>query len=217
MKQIIPAVAASLIVSACQVSSSDGDNQTSGSEDANRAAEANPQVAERNRIREEARRPLQNVRFVVDKSDRRVEILQGDNVVRSHDVAIGTEDNPTPSGKWEFHRVDINPEWVPPDSEWAEDRERKAPGDPENPMGRARLVFKMPYTIHGTDATGSLGKAVSHGSIRVSNDVVLELAELLLRAGGSWEGDQWFRRMTENRDKEFQVKLEDPVPIEVKD
>lgn len=56
-------------------------------------------------------------------------------------------------------------------------------------MGRARLLYNPPYTIHGTDELDSLGKAESHGSIRVANDVAIELAELLLREGGAWQGD----------------------------
>ena len=48
---------------------------------------------------------------------------------------------PTPVGRWHFQRVDINPDWTPPDSEWAEKEEAKQPGEEDNPMGRARLVF----------------------------------------------------------------------------
>lgn len=161
---------------------------------------------------------LQNLRFLVDISDRELRLLNGDQLMGRHPVAVGTEKWPTPTGSWEIHQVDLNPEWVPPKSEeWAEDREKKAPGAPDNPMGRARLVYRMPNTIHGTDNLNSLGKSASHGSIRVANDVVVQLAELLLKAGGSWEGDQWFRQMTQNRNQEHQIKLSDPVPIVVQD
>ena len=169
-------------------------------------------------MRTEARQELQDLRFLVDISDRKLRLMQGDRKTAEHDVAVGSEKWPTPIGSWEIQRVDLNPEWVPPKSEeWAEDRERKAPGDPENPMGRARLVYKMPNTIHGTDNLDSLGKATSHGSIRVANEVALQLAEKLLRAGGTWEGPEWFRSMTENRSKEFQIDLENPVPIKVQE
>jgi lipoprotein-anchoring transpeptidase ErfK/SrfK len=185
--------------------------ETAAAPDAQPQPQPDPRQVERDRARQE----MGEVRFVVDKSDRKVRVYRGDQVIRTHDVAIGESEHPTPTGSWRFERVDINPEWIPPDSEWAEDRERKGPGDPDNPMGRARLVFNMPYTIHGTDALDSLGRAASHGSIRVANEVVLELAELLLRAGGAWEGEQWFRNMTENRQTEHQVRLDNPVPIEV--
>lgn len=173
---------------------------------------------QRRQIREQGRAELQNLRVVVDISDRELRLLDGDRVVETHPVAVGSEEWPTPTGSWEFHRVDINPEWNPPKTEeWAKDETRKAPGDPENPMGRARLVYRMPNTVHGTDDLDSLGKAVSHGSIRVANEVALDLAEKLLKAGNAWEGPNWFRRMTENRTTEYQVDLADTVPIEVQE
>lgn len=168
--------------------------------------------------RQNAARELENLRAVVDISDRKIRLFKGDQMMEEHDVAVGTKEWPTPTGEWQFHRVDINPEWVPPKSEeWAEDAETKGPGDPENPMGRARLVYRMPNTVHGTDDLNSLGKASSHGSIRVANEVVLRLAEMLLKAGNSWNGQQWFKKMTENRDKEYMVELEKKIPIKVQE
>lgn len=173
---------------------------------------------QRRQLREQARAELQNLRVVVDISDRQLRLLDGDRVLETHPVAVGSEEWPTPTGSWEFHRVDINPEWVLPKSEeWAKDETTRTPGDPENPMGRARLVYRMPNTVHGTDDLNSLGKAVSHGSIRVANDVALDLAEKLLKAGNAWEGSNWFKRMTENRTTEYQVDLADTVPIEVQE
>jgi len=154
----------------------------------------------------------------VDISDRKLRVFQGDQLKTTHDVAVGTEKWPTPTGSWEFHRVDLNPEWNPPKSEdWAKEEERQAPGSADNPMGRARLVYRMPNTVHGTDDLNSLGKASSHGSIRVANEVVLELAEMLLKAGHAWEGPQWFQQMTQSRTEEYQIKLEQRIPIEVQE
>lgn len=173
---------------------------------------------QRARFREQGSSELKDLRFVVDISDRELRLMSGDKEVKTHPVAVGSEKWPTPTGSWDFHRVDINPEWNPPTSEeWAKDETTKAPGDPENPMGRARLVYRMPNTVHGTDDLDSLGKAVSHGSIRVANEVALELAETLLKAGGVWEGQQWFRKMTENRTEEYQVELSDSIPIKVQE
>ncbi|HEV2080806.1 MAG TPA: L,D-transpeptidase [Allosphingosinicella sp.] len=173
---------------------------------------------QRAQARQQARQELQNIRFEVDISDRKLRVFQGDQVKATHDVAVGTKKWPTPTGSWEFHRVDINPEWNPPKSEeWAKDEKQQAPGSPDNPMGRARLVYRMPNTVHGTDDLNSLGKASSHGSIRVANEVVLQLAEMLLKAGGSWEGQQWFQKMTQNRTEEYQVKLDQRIPIKVQE
>jgi lipoprotein-anchoring transpeptidase ErfK/SrfK len=173
---------------------------------------------QRAQSRQQARQQLQNLRFEVDISDRKLRVFEGNELRATHDVAVGTTEWPTPTGSWEFHRVDLNPEWNPPkDEEWAKDEERQAPGSADNPMGRARLVYRMPNTVHGTSDIDSLGKASSHGSIRVSNEVVLQLAELLLKAGGSWEGQQWFQQMAQNRTEEYQIPLEHRIPIKVQE
>lgn len=167
--------------------------------------------------REAAMGEMEGLRILVDQSDREVRILRGEELLAAWPVAVGTEENPTPIGDFAFHRVDLNPRWVPPDSEWAEDREPQPPGDPDNPMGRARLVYQMPYTIHGTDNVDSLGKAVSHGSIRLNNKNVIPLAEMMLKAGGAYEGEAWFQEMVQNRDEEYQVPLQNDIPLTIQE
>ena len=221
--QLLAATATLLAASACEVTVKDGQgNQAAQAQDANQSADVDPQAQQRERQMAEARaaaqRGLENVRFEVDISDRKVRVFNGTQQLAEHDAAVGSEKWPTPTGNWAFHRVDLNPEWIPPKSEeWAEDETKKAPGDPENPMGRARLVYRMPNTVHGTTDADSLGKAVSHGSIRVANPVALKYAELLLKAGDAWENDQWFQQMVQNRTKEFQIPLEKKIPIVVKE
>jgi len=156
------------------------------------------------------------LRLVVDRSERALYVHRGAEVVRTHPVAIGKPEHQTPSGSWRIYKIDLNPEWIPPDSDWARDRERKAPGDPNNPMGRARLIFDPPYSIHGTEALDSLGSAASHGSIRVANPVVVELARLLLQAGGGWEGEAWFQERLNQRTEMTEITLDRPVEIEVR-
>lgn len=216
------------MLAACGGNETEADQQQSGTMNSTATAPQPPPQANQAQQVDQAQQAkrasaqippeLQNLRFMVDISERELRLLKGDKVMARHPVAVGTEKWPTPTGSWEIHQVDINPEWVPPKSEeWAEDREKKAPGAPDNPMGRARLVYRMPNTIHGTDNLDSLGKAASHGSIRVANEVVVQLAEMLLKAGGSWQGDQWFRQMTQNRNEEHQIELADPVPIVVQE
>lgn len=165
-----------------------------------------------------AQEEFQNLRVEVDISDRELRVLRGDTVIATHDVAVGTNKWPTPTGSWQFHRVDLNPEWNPPkDEEWAKDEEKQAPGAADNPLGRARLVYRMPNTVHGTTDLNSLGKASSHGSIRVANEVALKLAQTLLKAGGSWHGDKWFTQMSDSSTEEYQIRLQQRIPIEVRE
>ena len=234
--------AALIAASACEVTVNDGgDNAAEQNQAAqNAAAQRPPQQADpyapnaeaiararqlaaqhaseeqRAQLRQQALAEMPDLNILVDISDRQLRVRSGDRVVETHPVAVGTEEWPTPTGSWEFHRVDLNPEWIPPTSEeWAKNETKKAPGDPENPMGRARLVYRMPNTVHGTDDLNSLGKASSHGSIRAANEVALKLAEILLKAGGAWEGPQWFQQMKQNRTTEYQVDLAEGIPIKV--
>jgi lipoprotein-anchoring transpeptidase ErfK/SrfK len=207
--------AAALATGGCYVSEKAPDQPQNGqapTANAQTNAPVDPAVAA---ARQKARTDLGEVRFVVDISDRQLRILQGDRVLRTERVAVGSDEYPTPVGRWHFQRVDINPDWTPPDSEWAEKEEAKQPGEEDNPMGRARLLFTQDYSIHGTDETASLGTNQSHGSIRVANSAVLEVARLLLQAGGAFDGNDWFNRMTADRTRMHRIDLEHPVEITV--
>ena len=159
---------------------------------------------------------LSGLHFVVDISDRKLYVLRGQDTVRTEAVAVGMEDHPTPTGEWRIHRVDWNPDWTPPPGQdWTEDKEPQPPGAPGPPMGRARLVFQMPYTIHGTKENASLGKAVSHGSIRVANTAVVELGRMLMEAAGAQKPETFYQEVANNRKEMRQVDLPNPVPIKV--
>jgi hypothetical protein len=155
-------------------------------------------------------------RIEIHLTDRELRVMRGDSVVETHPVAIGDPDHPTPTGRFEIDRVIWNPEWIPPpDSEWAEDRERKEPGDPDNPLGRAQLIYDRPHSIHGTDDLESLGEAASHGSIRVSNEVAVELARTAMEEGGESRPDEWFDEVDEDRTDRRVVVLSRPIPLRI--
>jgi lipoprotein-anchoring transpeptidase ErfK/SrfK len=156
-----------------------------------------------------------DMRLEVNLERRELTVYRGGQAVETHRVAVGREEYPTPTGEWTIDRVVFNPRWVPPDSEWAEDEETKEPGDPENPLGDAQLIFDRPYSIHGTIEPGSIGQAVSHGSIRVTNDVAMQLARQVIEAGGAQRDESFFRQMREDRSREYEVSIPNPVPIRV--
>ena len=207
------------LLAGCDVSLSYGDDpepQSAPAQNTARSAQAETIPAPAPDV--QASPEVQQLRVLVDISDRELRLLEGEQVVGRHPVAVGTKKWPTPTGSWNIHQVDINPEWVPPkDEAWAKDEKTTGPDDPDNPLGRARLVYRKPNSIHGTDDLKSIGTAASHGSIRVANDVVLQLAQTFLKAGGAWKGDQWFQQMTTNRAREFEIKLLQPIPIVVQD
>ncbi len=154
-------------------------------------------------------------RLEVNRATRELYVYQDGQRVDTHQVAVGQDEYPTPTGEYRIHKVIWNPEWIPPDSDWAEDRERKAPGDPDNPMGRAQLLFDRPYSIHGTDELESLGRAASHGSVRISNEVVTELARRVMEEGGASRPESWYREAQERRTEKREVDLPNPIPLRI--
>jgi murein L,D-transpeptidase YcbB/YkuD len=111
----------------------------------------------------------------------RLDVLRDGVVVSTYPVTIGKRTHPTPTGRYTIRTVEWNPWWHPPDSDWARGREITPPG-PANPMGRAKLVFRPLYFIHGTTEPRSIGTAASHGCVRMRNADVVALG--LLLAGG---------------------------------
>jgi lipoprotein-anchoring transpeptidase ErfK/SrfK len=157
----------------------------------------------------------QSIGVIVDRGDRTATVYRDGDPIFSEPVAVGKPGHATPTGSWKFTQVDINPDWTPPDSEWSKDASYTPPGHPDNPMGRVRMIFNRPYTIHGTDAYHSLGRAASHGSIRMGNERAIELAALLLKEGGAWQGGGWFQRMLSDPTRMHEIPLPKAVPIDV--
>ncbi len=157
------------------------------------------------------------LRIEVSLSERELYEYRGDERVNTFSVAVGQPDHETVTGEWGIHEVVWNPEWIPPDSEWAEDYDRKEPGHTDNPLGRAQLIFKAPYSIHGTDDLESLGEAASHGSIRMANDDIIGLAQRVMEAGGVERSEAWVEEALADPGDMRSVGLPDPVPIIIRD
>lgn len=159
--------------------------------------------------------PEPTMRIEVDLAARKLHVVEGDTRVATHDVAVGSTEWPTQTGEWKIVQAVWNPEWTPPDESWAEEREPRKPGDPKNPLGTAQLVYDPPRSIHGTNNPTSIGKAVSHGSIRVTNAVAEQLARQVMEAGGAGKDEAWYTAARKNRTEKQIVDLPRPIPIRV--
>jgi lipoprotein-anchoring transpeptidase ErfK/SrfK len=164
-----------------------------------------------------AARDSLDVRVEVDLAARRVRVLDAfSDTLAQHDIAIGSKEWPTRTGEWTISQVVLNPEWIPPTQEsWAKEEKGSQPGDPDNPLGHAQLVYDLPRSIHGTNAPASIGKAVSHGSIRARNESVLALAELLLQRTGVQRADSIVQEAQRDRTTKRVIDLPQLVPIRV--
>jgi lipoprotein-anchoring transpeptidase ErfK/SrfK len=156
------------------------------------------------------------MRIEVDLAARKLYVHRDGAPTDTHAVAVGSQEWPTQTGSWRISQVIFNPEWVPPDEEWAKDEKRKAPGASDNPLGQAQLIYDPPRTIHGTNEPSSIGKAVSHGSIRMRNAEIVALAKLVMEAGGASKDSSFFAQARRNRTEKQVVDLPNPVPITVR-
>jgi hypothetical protein len=154
------------------------------------------------------------LRLVVDLDARELYVYEGGARTDTYPIAVGQEDHETPTGEFTIHKIDWNPDWTPPDSEWAEGREKKEPGEDGNPMGRVRMIYRAPYSIHGTEDLESLGRAASHGSLRLSNADIIALAKRVMAAGGEERSESWYREVLDNPTRMYEVELSNPVPLE---
>ena len=159
--------------------------------------------------------PVAGVRLEVDITARKLMLYRGAELLATHPVAVGSTEWPTRTGEWHVTQVVWNPEWIPPDESWAEQRKPRKPGDPQNPLGQAQLVYDPPRSVHGTNDSASIGKAVSHGSIRAHNSVVKELARQLMEETGAGKDEAWYQETQKKRTVKQVVDLPQRVPIRV--
>lgn len=153
----------------------------------------------------------------VDLSERELVARVGGETLERFTVAVGKKSYPTPSGDFSIRKVIWNPSWRPPDSKWARGKSPTPPGHPDNPMKVVKMFFKEPdYYIHGTDADHSLGKAASHGCIRMSEDDVARLGQLVMEHGGKPMPEPWYRRIFHRKSTKV-VYLHDPVAITIQE
>jgi vancomycin resistance protein YoaR len=123
--------------------------------------------------------------LLVRQSDRRVDLYRGGHVVRSWSVAVGTSGHPTPTGLFTIGAKRFEPTWhnSSPDG-WGEDMPETIGPGPDNPLGLRALNWMQHgldtlIRFHGTANVTSIGRAASHGCVRMTNADVIELFDLV--------------------------------------
>ena len=117
----------------------------------------------------------QGVKVVVNKSDEVLRVLDADGkLVAQFQATMGSEHDPLPIGTWKIQGASYNPPFhYNPDLFWdAKDSAKaaKLPPGPNGPVGVIWLDLSKPhYGIHGTPEPSTVGRAESHGCIRLSN------------------------------------------------
>jgi len=109
-------------------------------------------------------------RLVVSIPDRKLAVIENNEVVEVFTVAVGAPNSPSPTGTFTIVNRVANPTYYHPGKVIA-------PG-PQNPIGTRWIGLNQKgYGIHGTDQPSSIGYAKSHGCIRLRNADVERLFE----------------------------------------
>ena len=99
--------------------------------------------------------------ITIDLDAKQLVLKEAQNVIRTYPVAVGKPSTPTPIGNWRIIQKTLNP---------------------GGPFGARWMRLNIPwggYGIHGTDDPQSIGKAVSHGCVRLLNEDVIELYDIV--------------------------------------
>jgi lipoprotein-anchoring transpeptidase ErfK/SrfK len=120
---------------------------------------------------------VQPVAVTVSRAERRARVFRRGKLVKTYPVAVGSQEYPTPSGRFVVQTMQKNPSWNVPRSEWAGALagETIPGGDPRNPLVARWIGFNGSVGFHGTASAGSLGSAASHGCIRMDPGDVTDL------------------------------------------
>ena len=111
-------------------------------------------------------------RIVVSIPDRKLVLIDGDRVVKTYDVAVGKASTPTPEGEFRIINHIPNPTYYGTGVV-------VGPGS-SNPLGTRWMGLSAKgYGIHGTNVPSSIGKAASHGCIRMRQQDLEELFDLV--------------------------------------
>ncbi|HDK7155398.1 TPA: L,D-transpeptidase [Clostridium botulinum] len=100
-------------------------------------------------------------RIVINTKAHTLTLFRDNNVYKTYKVAVGKPSTPTPKGTFKIINRAINP---------------------GGPFGARWLGLNIPYGdygIHGTNNPSSIGKNVSNGCIRMFNNQVIELSNLV--------------------------------------
>lgn len=183
------------------------------------ASQPQPLVNSLQQLPESDLNPVQTVapmetRIDINIPARKLVLTHQGEQVFEFPVAVGAPSFKTPVGPRELTEVVWNPWWLPPPSPWAKD-EKPAPPGPRNPLGPVKMNLGAAILLHGTNNESSVGRAASHGCMRLYNEDAKTLA-WWVQQHYSQKTDPTLRDTYEaNRSKSHHVKLSVPIPVNI--
>ena len=126
-------------------------------------------------------------RIDVDKDRQTVKVYSAKNeLLAFFPASVGSDDKPSPSGTLKITLIESDPSYHYNPRYQFKDVETQKPFDlnpgPNNPLGTTWIALSKPsYGIHGTPEPSQIGKAASHGCVRLTNWDAQHLAGMLTK------------------------------------
>jgi lipoprotein-anchoring transpeptidase ErfK/SrfK len=127
-----------------------------------------------------------NVSVKIETKTNMLGVFESEKLIAAYPVTIGSQHTASPIGDWKVVHIAKMPTFRY-DKEMLQHGERSGnfymlPPGPRNPVGVMWIALnKKGIGIHGTNEPGSIGRAVSHGCIRLANWDVVRLATRIKR------------------------------------
>jgi len=107
-------------------------------------------------------------KVVVSIPHRKLALIEDGQVKKVYPVAVGAQHSPTPAGNFAVKTRLVEPTYYHPG--------KVIPAGAGNPLGTRWIGLNTKgYGIHGTNVESSVGKAASHGCIRMHRNDIEEL------------------------------------------
>ncbi len=119
----------------------------------------------------------EEIRLILKLKQRKLYVYQGESLLNTYRVAVGKTKWETPTGNFKVMDMIKNPGWTNFKTG------KRIPPGPNNPLGERWIAFWTDGNdyigFHGTPNRDSVGQAVSHGCVRMYNEDVRELYDLV--------------------------------------
>lgn len=114
--------------------------------------------------------------ITIDRGAFQLHLWKHLKMVHSYTIAVGMQGLETPAGLYDIQEKEVDPSWHVPNSSWAGSLAGQTiPPGPQDPIKARWMGVAGGAGIHGTDESGSLGSAASHGCIRMAIPDVIAL------------------------------------------
>jgi lipoprotein-anchoring transpeptidase ErfK/SrfK len=161
-----------------------------------------------------------DIRITLNVPTFRLTLWQNGKEVKSYYVGVGMKNYPIYVGETHATQIIWNPAWIPPASDWVNEKKGVSPGeiikasDARNPLGKMKIPLGGPYLLHEAASVNDVGNLVSHGCVRMLRRDLYDLAEKIIAARSAPVSRKRIEAAKRSK-RTLVVELDEPVPVDI--